>query len=1418
MKNKISQLILILMLLASNLLLAKPGVEASNSGPDFATSKFQQTVVDMRVKVAGGYLTHSRYLSGSIWQFNPNWAKLEASYEDGVLSKITRNRYEYKRSGSQSSPTWAFDERNYITKNILGFRWQDRKGNWIEYDNDGYSTSFGDLNGTTATLIRDDKGQLNTVQDRNGKVIFTYTYESHGWLKEVTDYSGRKITYTWEENDIPVKQMNFRGAVIGGNLLNVNDVRGKNWQYSYSSPSFYPVPVLTSMTDPNGNVTNIQFGSVVTGGSSTGGSSQSITYNQPYVCADWAGGEWVQNEATKEWEFKNYRCITKIQQSSVRDIYQGFSGNVGDWQYLGQPDLLSKVSDQIGLINSYQFRYNTKKEEFTTVIQDADGGMMATTYNLDGETSETIKNGRVYSQRTISGNSSTIYDQNGNKTTVVQDQFKNPVSITYADGSKVSLSWNTSISQVTQYVDENGNQNILKYDSKGNLIQVQEAVGSGVARTTDITYNSQGYPETFTLPQTEKLGSAIYRMSSYDSFGNLTKLTDSLDYEHQYLEHDVLGNPKRTIDANGNTWNYTYDNAGNLLSVISPLGFVTSYEYDNFGNMVKIIDANNKSTQFKYDQRNRVIESIDPLGGTLSVSYNGRGQITSVSDELGRKTFTEYDLDGNQIKTVNQSNHSIENNYGYNTLDRFKGLVNSVQYPTFSSSFKYDSRNRPIESSVFSESTETKITQYEFDKVGNITKVIHPDNYITSSIYDALNRPDSVTDAGGGVTKFDYDKRNSLSKVTNANDVVAWEYEYDQRGRLVQEIYADGAFYEFQYDGNDNLTLQVDAKGQVTKYTYDADNRQTAVEYYNNLSDSIVSENLIKSISFSYDNLGNLIGYVQGDISSIYTYDDLSRILTTSSNYEGIQSTSSYTYYANGLVKSFTGPDGLQVQYTYDNANQLLTYGLEGEGTITINEYDWLAPASIAFPGGAVQNNSFDGFLRPLELEQKNNQDEAVYSTRYDYSVTNNITTKWITSGSLTNEKVFDYDSLDQLTLTNEINQPLTYDLVGNQLGSVETNTDSVYDSRNRLIRRGSSEYDYDLNGSLVSISDVTNGLERSFEYDLQNRLSKISDPSGNVVSEYLYDPFGRRISKTHNGQRTWYFYSEEGLIAEIDESGLVTTAYGYVPQTLWGTGPVYIRQNNQVGYYYNDRIGTPVQIRSAAGELLWEAEYEAFGNAAITQNTITNNLRFPGQYYDAESELHYNYFRYYDPEVGRYITSDPIGIYGGLNPYLYAHNNALIKFDPTGEIAPWVAYVVGSALVGAIEDIVIQTVVNTIGNIKDPCWQWNYNFKSIGISALSGIVLPGYLDIFNDLRKIRIANNKFKTGLNQSRNKSLSLHQQRVGLRQADLYRKPANYADANALLDTSIVAVKEATPIGVTPETKLDADEYCECRAKNQ
>ena len=240
------------------------------------------------------------------------------------------------------------------------------------------------------------------------------------------------------------------------------------------------------------------------------------------------------------------------------------------------------------------------------------------------------------------------------------------------------------------------------------------------------------------------------------------------------------------------------------------------------------------------------------------------------------------------------------------------------------------------------------------------------------------------------------------------------------------------------------------------------------------------------------------------------------------------------------------------------------------------------------------------------------------------------------------------------------------YDPLGNRLTSTGTTNPWTYSSNNELLSYDDVSFVYDSNGNTVQKTDGSGATK--YIHDMENQLVRVETGSGTIIASYHYDPFGRRLWKEVGGTRTFFNYSEEGLIGEYANDGSPIRTYSYRPGSTWTSDPLFMKEGEKYYYFQNDHLGTPVMMTNLSGASVWAASYSSFGEAAVdASSTVVNNLRFPGQYFDAETGMHYNYHRYYDPETGRYITADPIGFKGGINFFSYVGNNTLKRIDPYG-------------------------------------------------------------------------------------------------------------------------------------------------------
>ncbi len=284
--------------------------------------------------------------------------------------------------------------------------------------------------------------------------------------------------------------------------------------------------------------------------------------------------------------------------------------------------------------------------------------------------------------------------------------------------------------------------------------------------------------------------------------------------------------------------------------------------------------------------------------------------------------------------------------------------------------------------------------------------------------------------------------------------------------------------------------------------------------------------------------------------------------------------------------------------------------------------------------------------------------------------------------------RTFAYDGLNRLTSATGPFGTFSYlyDDTGNRLSAVLGSRNETYGyfaGTNRLSEidgTGQTAYAYDADGNTTSMGSL------SLAWNREGRLIRVESGS-TPVSQYLYNAFGQRVLKSAGGLTTLYLYDFDGnLISETDGSGAIVTEYLYrgrvrLAMADRATGAVYT--------FHNNELGTPELMTDSTNTVVWEGISKPFGETAVNSgSTVVNNFRFQGQYYDAETGLHYNGQRYYDPKTGRYLTPDPIGLAGGVNPYVYVGNDPVNLVDPWG-LAPGEPYLsIIDAGVAAILDI----------------------------------------------------------------------------------------------------------------------------------
>ncbi|MEQ8426896.1 MAG: RHS repeat-associated core domain-containing protein [Gammaproteobacteria bacterium] len=760
-------------------------------------------------------------------------------------------------------------------------------------------------------------------------------------------------------------------------------------------------------------------------------------------------------------------------------------------------------------------------------------------------------------------------------------------------------------------LDGDGIPDMLDDDADGNGIpDIQEQVAES---TTLNTYNALGLIETIDGPRVDV---ADITRFEYDAQGILVKTTNALGHVSIMTEHDAHGRPLTMVDPNGTVTTLSYDARGRLLSRTVD-GHTTSYQYDRAGNIVKTTLPNGAFLENEYDAAQRLVAVQDNLGNRIEYTL----------DRLGNR-IQEDVKDPNGVLTRTMSRV-------YDELDR---LVETMGGAGQVNGFSYDPNGNQV--------------QIVVDPAGL--------NQVTTQAFDALERLTSTTDANNGITRYTYDARDNLTSVTDAEGLTTY-YTYDALDRLIQQDSPDTGITLFAYDPAGNRIWQSDARGVVTRYQYDALNRLVATRYPDSSLD----------VTYAYDDCTNGIGRLcqMSDAAGVtdYAYDARGNLVSQSVTMDGFSYTTSYTYNGADQLIRMTYPSGRIIQYGRNALGQV-----EGVTTSTNNAFDSICSSMTYQPFGPLSGMTHGNSLlhtRTYDLDHRltgltTTADSDYQGRLYSYDNANNIIDITNTLNAASSQ-FLQYDELNRLRdaagTYGEINYD--YDSIGNRLTSVENTVVETYQydsNSHHLLQTVSNElkdYAYDANGNTVS-----NG-ELDFSYGDNNRLQSVNI-NGGAIAEYTYNGKGERVRKSAFGT-TYYHYDQNGqLIAETDAAGMTLVEYIYVDGQ-----PTALIRNNEIYYIHNDHLGTPQLITDSFQNTVWQADYNPFGEVDITTELVSNNIRFPGQYYDEETGLHYNYFRYYEPEMGRYITSDPIGLLGGVNTYAYVGSNPINAIDPSGLI-----------------------------------------------------------------------------------------------------------------------------------------------------
>jgi RHS repeat-associated protein len=993
-----------------------------------------------------------------------------------------------------------------------------------------------------------------------------------------------------------------------GLLLTESDAFGHklSWQYNAASQ-------MIQMTDPAAGIYKYSYDA-----------SSNLT---KVIYPDTSSKTYWYNESANTSGTNLPTALTGItDESSVR--YAAFqynsSGLAVNTQHAGgvnsytftypNPGISAGVTDPLGTTRSYSF-----------------GQQLS--YDLDtGQTQPTASGGSTVTQAETydgNGNPASVTDFNGNVTTSVYDLTRNlETSRTEAYGTAQARTITTSLDpnwRQPDLITEPNRTTRFTYDGLGNVLTktiTDLTVTPNATRTWTYTYDSYGRMLTAHEPRTDVNSTKTYQYytcTTGSKCGEIETITDALSHVWTFNTYNAQGQPLTITDPNGVVTTLTYDSRLRLLS--RKIGSeTTSYSYYATG-LLKLV--------------------TQPDGSTILYTYDGAHRLTMITDGLGNYVMCTLD---------NMGNCTAENSYDPS------GSLRRAHTRTF------NALNR-LYQDINAAGTTAVTTTLGYDNNGNLTSSDAPLSRNTANQYDSLNRLTQITDPNSGLTKLAYDANDNLTSVVDPRALTT-SYTHNGFNDVTKLVSPDTGTSTQTYDSGGNLKTTTDARSAEASYSYDALNRVTQIVYAD------------QTINLTYDagtnGKGRLTGASDASHAMSWSYDTHGRVTGKGQTVATITKSVGYAY-TNADVTSMVTPSGQTVVYGYTN-HRVTSIAINGTTLLSGVTYDPFGPATAwTWGNSSTVSRSFD------EDGSSSSVTTAGVTNRYTVDNASRIT-GISDSGLSTNTWTFGYDVLDRVTsgLSSSRNRGYTYDANGNQLTSTGTvvTTEHISTTNNRIASTTGAivrTYAYDASGNTQSYTGA------SFTFNQRGRMS--SATAGSTTANYVYSATGALIEKTVGSVTTLLMYDESGhIVGEYSNTGAL------IQETVWMDNiPVAtIRHNGSTGctstvcvfYVHTNHLGAPVKVtRPSDNKLAWRWDPDTFGSSTATPNqnpsglgTFIYNLRFPGQYYQAETGLFYNYFRTFDPQMGKYLESDPIGLDGGgYSTYAYANGNPISNTDPLG-------------------------------------------------------------------------------------------------------------------------------------------------------
>ncbi|MFJ9466552.1 DUF6531 domain-containing protein [Streptomyces caniferus] len=880
-------------------------------------------------------------------------------------------------------------------------------------------------------------------------------------------------------------------------------------------------------------------------------------------------------------------------------------------------------------------------------------------------------------------------DRNGNEVTIERLEDGTPTTLLHSGGYRVDVECTVGLLTGLKVSTQQGPVDVMDYehDADGNLTHVVNSSGRPMVF---------GYDEQLRITSWTDRNNSVYRYV-YDDENRVTETIGPDGFLSSRWSYDREQRRTHYTDAEGATHVYQLNELYQVVAETDPLGNTVHSEWDRWDNLLSRTDALGHTTRYEYDERHNPTVMHHADGASSTVAYNELNLPVTETAPDGSVSRQEFDERGNLVAFIAADGTT-------HRLTRHPtGALASVADPAGGVvTYEANAAGLPVAVDRGDGSRTTAgrdafgrivtltdplgaVVRSEWTVEGLLAKRTGPDGRVEHRVWDGEDNLRSTTNPSGATTRFEYTHFDLVAARTGP-DGVRHTFGYDRERRLTQVTNPQGLTWDYTYDAAGRLIRESDFDDRAVGYVHDAAGRVVSrttplgeeIGFAYNAVGELVRKDVVGAVtSYAYDPAGELTRISSAESTVEFERDVMGRVLAET--VDGRRT--GFGYDVLGRRTSRTTPTGVVTELSYDGRGNRDSLAVDGH-QVAFSHDPLGRELARAWGADSVAATTAWDLAGRAVTRGLTASGRALRDRRYTYRGDGLLTSETETVTGLSRQMELDPAGRPLTVTAENWTESYAYDQAGNQTaadwpekaGRAEARGERTY-TGTRLQSAGAVRYEYDAAGRVVLRQKRRLSKKPDtwrYTWDAEGRLTACVTPDG-LQWRYTYDPLGRRTSKYRLAEdgsvaETVHFTWDASRLAEQTDSATgVTTTWdheGHRPLTQLERRPRTQEPKTQEEYdsrffsIVTDLVGTPTELVDERGGIAWRSRSTLWGTTSRNRDAVAlTPLRFPGQYEDPETGLHYNYFRHYDPETARYASPDPLGLEPADNPVTYVHN-----------------------------------------------------------------------------------------------------------------------------------------------------------------